>query len=72
MPVLNGPPATKQLRSLGCKCCIVGVTGNVMPDDIQDFLSHGANTVLAKPLSMLSLERTWEEYDRLQNNSNNT
>jgi hypothetical protein len=30
MPVMNVPTATKRLREMGCHCCIVGVTGNVM------------------------------------------
>ncbi|KAJ1398495.1 CheY-like superfamily, partial [Ochromonadaceae sp. CCMP2298] len=48
MPVMNGPTATKQLREMGCDCYIVGVTGNVMQADVDVFLQHGANAVLAK------------------------
>ncbi|KAJ1414473.1 histidine kinase-like ATPase [Ochromonadaceae sp. CCMP2298] len=50
MPVMNGPTATKQLREMGCECFIVGVTGNVMHADIDNFMQHGADAVLAKPL----------------------
>ncbi|KAJ1425873.1 hypothetical protein B484DRAFT_464385 [Ochromonadaceae sp. CCMP2298] len=50
MPVMNGPTATKQLRETGCGSYIVGVTGNVMQADIDVFIQHGANAVLAKPL----------------------
>ncbi|KAJ1416956.1 histidine kinase-like ATPase, partial [Ochromonadaceae sp. CCMP2298] len=50
MPVMNGPTAVKRLREMGCDSYIVGVTGNVMQADINIFLQHGANAVLAKPL----------------------
>lgn len=56
MPVLDGPGATKKLRELGCQALIIGVTGNVLPADIDHFKSHGANTVLGKPLSLEAFE----------------
>ena len=37
---------------------IVGVTGNAMPDQVQDFLNHGVHTVLAKPLTLPMLMNT--------------
>ena len=52
MPVMNGPTATKKLRELGCTCFIAGVTGNVLPADVDYFKAHGANTVIAKPLNI--------------------
>ena len=52
MPVMNGPTATKKLRELGCTCFIAGVTGNVLPADVDYFKAHGANTVIAKPLNV--------------------
>jgi Amt family ammonium transporter len=56
MPVLDGPGATRKLRELGCECLIVGVTGNVLPQDIDHFKEQGANTVLAKPLNIEAFE----------------
>jgi CheY-like chemotaxis protein len=56
MPVLNGPDATEKLRQLGCAALIIGVTGNVLPTDIDLFKSKGANTVLAKPLNIEAFE----------------
>jgi CheY-like chemotaxis protein len=47
---MNGPTATKHLREMGCDCHIIGVTGNVMAADVDFFIQHGANAVLAKPL----------------------
>jgi len=52
MPVMDGPTATKRIRELGCNCFIVGVTGNLLPQDIDHFRAHGANAVLAKPLNV--------------------
>ncbi|KAJ1390226.1 CheY-like superfamily, partial [Ochromonadaceae sp. CCMP2298] len=51
MPVLNGPSATRLLREQGCSCFIFGVTGNVMKDDKDFFISCGADAVFAKPLN---------------------
>mmetsp|Transcript_36093 Transcript_36093/g.87259 ORF Transcript_36093/g.87259 Transcript_36093/m.87259 type:complete len:125 (+) Transcript_36093:335-709(+) len=38
---------------------IVGVTGNILPEDVKYFLSCGANSVLPKPFTMRALERLW-------------
>ena len=59
MPRLNGPGATKTLRQMGCRCAIIGVSGNVLPEDIKHFTDHGANAVLGKPLSLAALEDIW-------------
>jgi CheY-like chemotaxis protein len=50
MPVMNGPSATARLRELGCACLIVGVTGNVLSQDVAYFKEMGADAVLPKPL----------------------
>jgi CheY-like chemotaxis protein len=55
MPVMNGPSATARLRELGCACLIVGVTGNVLPTDVNIFRDHGADAVLTKPLVLETL-----------------
>ena len=52
MPVMDGPTACKRIRELGCNCFIAGVTGNVLPADIDHFKKHGANAVIAKPLNV--------------------
>jgi CheY-like chemotaxis protein len=51
MPVMNGPDAVWEMRELGCKCFIAGITGNVMQEDIDYFKEKGADCVLAKPLN---------------------
>ena len=52
MPVMNGLDATRQLRKSGFCHLIVGVTGNVMDDDINEFIDAGADMVLPKPFDM--------------------
>jgi signal transduction histidine kinase/CheY-like chemotaxis protein len=64
MPVLNGPSAARQLRDQKCDLLIVGVTGNVLPEDKAHFISQGANIVLAKPLD---LDVLFSEYENYQN-----
>jgi CheY-like chemotaxis protein len=55
MPVLNGPLACQQLRDHRCDLLIIGVTGNVLPEDKAYFIGHGANAVLTKPLNLPEL-----------------
>ena len=52
MPVMNGPTATGHLRAMGCTVPIIGVTGNMLPDDINHFKSQGATEVMGKPLNL--------------------
>ena len=61
MPVMNGPTATARLREMGCRCLIVGVTGNVLPADVTLYKEHGANAVLTKPLRLEDLESVLRE-----------
>lgn len=63
MPVMNGPTAVQIIRSMGYRELImIGVTGNVMEEDVNIFMNHGVDAVLGKPLLMKTL---WEEYQRI-------
>jgi CheY-like chemotaxis protein len=55
---MRGPDATLAIRKLGSDVLVIGITGNVLQDDVELFLSHGANSVLAKPLSVSKLMDT--------------
>ena len=55
MPVMDGPVATKTLKSMGCRTAVVGITGNILPDDVASFRDAGALDVLHKPLTLASL-----------------
>ena len=52
MPTLDGMKASKRIRELGFYGKIFGVTGNAFQSDIDDFLNHGADEVVVKPVSL--------------------
>jgi CheY-like chemotaxis protein len=56
MPNMSGQDATAALRTLGVHCTIVGVTGNALPEQIDEFLAHGADKVLTKPLAIKDVQ----------------
>ena len=43
---------TKRIREGGFKNLIAGVTGNIMEDDVAEYLRAGADIVFGKPLKM--------------------
>eukprot|EP01036_Dinobryon_divergens_P061674 gene61674-biopygen14791 len=56
MPEMNGVEATRALREQGFQYLIIGVTGNVLEDDITEYLAAGADMILSKPLKIRSLQ----------------
>ena len=52
MPNQSGPAATEELRAAGYAGVILGLTGNALPEDIEAFVSRGANAVMLKPLDV--------------------
>jgi CheY-like chemotaxis protein len=62
MPVMNGPSAARKLREMKCEVLIIGLTGNVLPEDKEYFLDHGANEVLFKPLVLQDLLDYFHRY----------
>jgi len=61
MPRLNGPDAVKQIRQNDSNVYIIGLTGNIMPDDVAYFHACGANAVFPKPFKIREFERLLEE-----------
>lgn len=59
---MDGPTATHQIRQAGSDCFIVGLTGNIMPEDVAHFKEAGANSVLGKPFQIEVLENLWVEW----------
>jgi CheY-like chemotaxis protein len=50
---MSGPEATRAIRELyGSSIIVIGLTGNVMPEDVKHFTDHGADAVLHKPLDI--------------------
>jgi two-component system capsular synthesis sensor histidine kinase RcsC len=65
MPRMNGDELAACIREAEAEAAtpeesehsvlIIGVTGNVLPEDIRSFCAAGANKVLSKPISANSL-----------------
>lgn len=69
---MNGPTATKALRDSGCNILLVGLTGNVLQEDVNFFLQHGANAVLPKPLTVTRFLKCLIELTKIQVDLNTT
>ena len=52
MPRMNGLDACLAIRKLGYTGFIFGVTGNCSVEEINEFISMGANSVIPKPISI--------------------
>eukprot|EP01035_Chromulina_nebulosa_P069316 gene69316-biopygen17506 len=56
MTTMHGPDAARIMRDeLHFRGAIIGITGNALPDDIEYFISCGANHVITKPLTKAKL-----------------
>lgn len=51
-----GVEAVRKLREEGYAKLVVGVTGNVLDDDVMEYLAAGADMVLGKPVKMNMLK----------------
>jgi len=71
MPRMDGPTTAKEIRCtlMDHDTIIVGITGNVLPEDFKYFESCGANGVLCKPIKVAELIGIWERQGILENNS---
>ena len=58
---MNGPEAAQLMRKNGFKGRIIGVTGNVLPEDMQAFVDSGADRVLPKPVGVEQIKKELEE-----------
>ncbi|KAG8909706.1 hypothetical protein FRC00_009614 [Tulasnella sp. 408] len=50
MPIMSGVEMVRNLRMLGRKDMLIGVTGNALKEDQVEYLQGGANGVLIKPI----------------------
>ena len=55
MPVMTGVEAAGLLREGGCRARIVGLTGNTVGRDGEEFLRAGVDVVLGKPVDQEAL-----------------
>ncbi|GJJ11166.1 hypothetical protein Clacol_005398 [Clathrus columnatus] len=56
MPVMSGLEVVKKLRNLGRSDFVVGVTGNALLSDQDEYLEAGVNKVLTKPVHERNLK----------------
>lgn len=63
MPNMTGPEAARKIRSYGIDVFIVGVTGNLMPEDVDYFHECGAGAILSKPFRMSELDNLIFEHN---------
>ena len=59
------------MRQLGYKNFIFGLTGNTLADDVEKFLSVGANMVLFKPLKIDELKVILQYIENIYNQKHN-
>lgn len=62
MPEMDGFEATRELRTLGVTLPIVALTADVLDEASANCLAAGMNSVLTKPLTIDSVNRTLAEY----------
>lgn len=51
MKEMHGPEAARCMRQNGFTGLIVGVTGNVMQKDVDEYIQAGANHIMPKPIT---------------------
>ena len=61
MPRMRGPDATRKIRKLGYRGVIIGVTGNMLDEDIKEFIDCGADAVMPKPFDVEDFSRKVNE-----------
>lgn len=53
---MKGRDAARHMKDMGFRGLILGVTGNVTDEDIDDFTKNGADLVIKKPLTVQSFQ----------------
>jgi CheY-like chemotaxis protein len=49
--------AVRRLREEGYAKLVVGVTGNILDDDVAEYLGAGADMVMGKPVKLVLLKK---------------
>ena len=57
MILMHGPEAAQAMRAAGFAGLIIGVTGNVMAQDVSQYIHSGADHVLSKPVNIEDLKK---------------
>ena len=53
----SGLEAVRRLREEGYAKLVVGVTGNILDDDVVEYLGAGADMVMGKPVKLVLLKK---------------
>jgi len=64
---MSGPDAVSKLRGVGYSGLIIGVTGNALEEQIQEFIRHGVNDVVVKPVDIHKLMTIITEFKSVDN-----
>ena len=64
MPIMNGTEAASKIRGLGYRGIMLGVTGNGLPRDVEEFERCGVDLVIIKPLGMHKFSAAVENIER--------
>ncbi|CAJ1961202.1 unnamed protein product [Sphenostylis stenocarpa] len=62
MPIMDGHEATKELRGMGVKSMIVGITTRADEKDREEFLAAGSNHCFEKPLNRAKVEQVLHDH----------
>jgi len=62
MPIMDGIQATKHIHSLNLDTTIVGLSGNVLKADKDEFIKAGARYIITKPASRQKLIEACKEF----------
>jgi DNA-binding NarL/FixJ family response regulator len=62
---MDGFEATQKIRALGYTGVVIGVTANALSADVQEFLHHGVNGVVTKPVNVTLLLDEIEQHMEL-------
>ena len=61
---MRGRDAARLIREMGYHGAIIGVTGNVLNTDIEDFIAQGADYVIKKPMNTekfnIAMDCVWQ------------
>ncbi|XP_021722018.1 two-component response regulator ARR22-like [Chenopodium quinoa] len=57
LPVMDEIQATKELRAMGVKCLIFGMTTSEAKSDIQSFIEAGLDECFPKPLDFVMIDK---------------
>jgi CheY-like chemotaxis protein len=60
MPTITGPVTARLLRALGYKNLIIGITGNSLSDDVNEFNKSGIDYLFTKPFKKEQMNSLWD------------